>query len=203
MHRLIGIIFMALVTPLAQASATQDLHRFFNQVQRYQARFTQVTVDEEKKPVQESSGNLWIERPGKFRWNYSTPFEQQIVGDGKQVWVYDVELKQVAVRGMQGVLGATPAILLAGKGNLETVFTIKDLGREGELDWVQLKPKKKDGGFEDLRIGFDKGKIRNIEMLDGFGQTTRVILHDAQENAAIGADKFNFKPPAGVDVITE
>lgn len=203
MYRLLAIIFMALATPLTQASATQDLHRFFNQVQRYQARFSQVTVDEEKKPVQESSGNLWIERPGKFRWNYSTPFEQQIVGDGKQVWVYDIELKQVAVRGMQGVLGATPAILLAGKGNLETVFTIKDLGRDGELDWVQLKPKKKDGGFEDLRIGFDKGKIRNIEMLDGFGQTTRVILHDAQENIAIGADKFTFKPPAGVDVITE
>ena len=203
MHRLTAIIFMALAVNVAQASATQDLHRFFNQVQRYQARFTQVTVDEEKKPVQESSGNLWIERPGKFRWNYSTPFEQQIVGDGKQVWVYDVELKQVAVRGMQGVLGATPAILLAGKGNLETVFTIKDLGREGELDWVQLKPKKKDGGFEDLRIGFDKGKIRNLEMLDGFGQTTRVTLHDAQENTVIGADKFNFKPPAGVDVITE
>ena len=203
MHRLIAIIFMALATTLAQASATQDLHRFFNQVQRYQARFTQVTVDEEKKPIQESSGNLWIERPGKFRWNYSAPFEQQIVGDGKQVWVYDVELKQVAVRGMQGALGATPAILLAGKGNLETVFTNKDLGREGALDWVQLKPKKKDGGFEDLRIGFEKGKIRNLEMVDGFGQTTRVTLHDAQENAAIGAEKFNFKPPVGVDVITE
>jgi len=203
MHRFIAIIFMALATTLAQASATQDLHRFFNQVQRYQARFTQVTVDEAKKLIQESSGNLWIERPGKFRWNYSTPFEQQIVGDGKQVWVYDVELKQVAVRGMQGVLGATPAILLAGKGNLEIVFTIKDLGREGALDWVQLKPKKKDGGFEDIRIGFEKGKIRILEMIDGFGQTTRVTLHDAQENAAIGAEKFNFKPPAGVDVITE
>ena len=203
MHRFIAIIFMALATTLAQASATQDLHRFFNQVQRYQARFTQVTVDEAKKLIQESSGNLWIERPGKFRWNYSTPFEQQIVGDGKQVWVYDVELKQVAVRGMQGVLGATPAILLAGKGNLEIVFTIKDLGREGALDWVQLKPKKKDGGFEDIRIGFEKGKIRILEMIDGFGQTTRVTLHDAQENAAIGAEKFNFRPPAGVDVITE
>ena len=203
MHRLITIIFMVVATTPVQASATQDLHRFFNQVQRYQARFTQVTVDEAKQPVQESSGNLWIERPGKFRWNYSTPFEQQIVGDGKKVWVYDVELKQVAVRGMQGVLGATPAILLAGKGNLDTVFTIKDLGRDGTLDWVQLKPKKKDGGFEDLRIGFEKGKIRNLEMVDGFGQTTRVTLHDAQENAVIGVEKFNFKPPAGVDVITE
>ena len=197
------LLVLAFWTVPAQATAIQDLHRFFNQVQRYQARFTQVTVDETKQPVQESSGSLWIERPGKFRWNYRIPFEQQIVGDGKQVWVYDVELKQVAVRGMQGALGATPAILLAGKGNLETVFTIKELEREGQIDWVQLKPKKKDGGFDDLRIGFVNGKIRNLEMVDGFGQTTRVTLHDAQENTAIGAEQFNFKPPAGVDVITE
>ena len=110
MRRFIVFLALSFSSLAAHAAATQDLHRFFNQVQRYHARFTQVTVDEAKKPVQESSGDLWIERPGKFRWNYSTPFEQQIVGDGKQVWVYDVELKQVAVRGMQGVLGATPAI---------------------------------------------------------------------------------------------
>jgi outer membrane lipoprotein-sorting protein len=40
-------------------------------------------------------------------------------------------------------------------------------------------------------------------MIDGFGQTTRVTLRDAKENIQISADKFSFKPPAGVDVITE
>jgi outer membrane lipoprotein carrier protein len=154
-------------------------------------------------PIQESSGNLWIERPGKFHWNYTVPYEQLIVGDGKQVWVYDVELKQVAVRRMEGALGATPAILLSGKGALEGIFDIKDLGHQGELDWVQLTPKKNDGGFEKIRIGFEKGKIRTLEMIDGFGQTTRVTLRDAKENIQISADKFSFKPPAGVDVITE
>jgi outer membrane lipoprotein carrier protein len=162
-----------------------------------------VTLDEAMNPIQESSGSLWIQRPGKFRWNYTVPYEQHIVGDGKQVWVYDVELKQAAVRRMEGALGATPAILLSGKGALEGVFIIKDLGRQGELDWVQLTPKKNDGGFENIRIGFEKGKIRTLEMIDGFGQTTRVTLRDAKENIQISADKFSFKPPAGVDVITE
>jgi len=187
----------------AQAAATQDLHRFFNQVHRYNARFDQVVLDEALNPIQESSGQMWIERPGKFRWQYASPYEQQIVGDGKQVWVYDVELKQVAVRRMEGALGATPAMLLAGRGNLEAAFTIKDLGRQGVLDWVQMKPKNNDGGFNDIRIGFEKGKIRTLEMIDGFGQTTRVTLKDGKENIAIGADKFKFKPPKGVDVISE
>jgi outer membrane lipoprotein carrier protein len=205
--RLCGRFFLfaalALSAVAAQASAPQDLHRFFNQVHRYSAKFDQVVLDEAMNPVQESSGRLWIERPGRFRWDYSVPFEQHIVGDGKQVWVYDVELKQVAVRRMHGALGATPAMLLAGQGSLEATFTIKDLGRQGELDWVQMKPKKSDGGFDDIRIGFEKGRIRTLEMVDGFGQTTRVTLREAKENAPIAADKFRFQPPPGVDVITE
>ena len=151
MLRLI-VLFVSFVGSVAvQAAATQDLHRFFNQVQRYNAHFDQVVLDEALNPIQESFGQMWIERPGKFRWQYASPYEQQIVGDGKQVWVYDVELKQVAVRRMEGALGATPAMLLAGRGNLEAVFTIKDLGRQGALDWVQMKPKSNDGGFNDIR----------------------------------------------------
>ena len=203
MRQFILMSVLSFFSVAAQATATQDLQRFFNQVQRYSARFDQVTLDEAMNPIQESSGSLWIERPGKFRWNYTVPYEQHIVGDGKQVWVYDVELKQAAVRRMEGALGATPAILLSGKGVLDVVFVIKDLGRQGQLDWVELTPKKNDGGFEKIRLGFEKGKIRTLEMIDGFGQTTRVTLRDAQENAKISADKFIFKPPAGVDVITE
>jgi len=201
--RLPLFLSLLVVNVTVSASTTQDLQRFFTKVQRYQASFDQVVLDEGMNPIQESSGNVWIERPGKFRWQYSTPFEQQIVGDGKQVWVYDVELKQVAVRRMAGALGNTPAMLLAGKGSLDANFVIKELGHQGNLDWVQMKPKKNDGGFDDIRIGFENGKIRTLEMVDGFGQLTRVTFKAARENPAIRADTFQFKPPKGVDVITE
>ena len=190
-------------TTTAQAGATQDLQRFFTKVQRYSAQFDQVVLDEAMNPIQESSGSLWIERPGKFRWDYAVPYEQHIVGDGKEIWVYDVELRQVAVRRMQGALGATPALLLAGRGSLEATFEIKDLGRQGSLDWVRLTPRQNDGGFQDIRIGFEGGKIRTLEMVDAFGQLTRVTLKGAAENGRIAADKFRFAPPPGVDVIRE
>ena len=203
MRQLIAMIFMMVATTAAHASATQDLQRFFNKVQRYSAQFDQVVLDEGMNPIQESSGSLWIERPGKFRWDYAAPYEQHIVGDGKEIWVYDVELKQVAVRRMQGALGATPAMLLAGRGSLEANFEIKDLGRQGQLDWVRMTPRQNDGGFQDIRIGFESGKIRTLEMVDAFGQTTRVTLKGATENGRIAAGKFEFKPPQGVDVIHE
>ena len=198
----VAVVLLALAAA-AQALAVDSLDRFFNKVNTVSARFDQVVLDEAMNPIQSSSGSLWIERPGKFRWVYELPFEQHIVGDGKQVWVYDVELRQVSVRRMVGALGNTPALLLAGKGRLADNFTLKDLGRQGRLEWVQMIPKTNDGGFDDIRIGFEQGKIRTLEMVDGFGNTTRVTLRELRENRKIEAQRFQFTPPAGVDVIRE
>lgn len=185
------------------ADPTASLKRFFAEAQTYQARFNQVVLDESLNVIQESSGTLWIERPDKFRWDYDLPFKQQIVADGSRIWIYDPELKQATVRPLTGGLGDTPAMLLAGRGKLEANFTVKSLGAQGKLAWAQLIPKRKDGGFEDIRIGFEQGRLRMLEMVDGFGQTTRVTLQAPKENRKIDAAKFRFTPPKGVDVVGE
>ena len=183
-------------------SPTDSLRRFFNEVKSYTARFQQVAFDESQNPIQQSTGRLWLERPNKFRWNYDKP-RQQIVGDGERVWVYDEELEQISVRAMATGLADTPALLLAGKGRLEDAFTIKGQEQEAEIAWVELVPKRKDSGFERLRLGFEQDKIRVIEMLDGLGHTTRYTLRNGQENIKIDPARFNFLPPKGVDVVGE
>jgi len=80
---------------------------------------------------------------------------------------------------------------------------VKSLGSQGRLEWTQLIPKNKDGGYEDIRVGFENGRIRMLEMIDGFGQTTRIALRDANENVKISARKFVFEPPPGADVVGE
>jgi len=187
----------------AKKTGQDSLRRFFSQVNSYTAQFNQVVLDEALNTIQESSGTLWIERPNKFRWDYDTPFKQQIVADGKRIWVYDPELQQVTVRPLTGGLGDTPAVLLAGKGKLDDSFVVKSLGTQGGLEMMQLKPKRRDGGFDDIRIGFENGKIRILEMVDGFGNTTRVTLRAGRENTKIDVAKFDFKTPKGVDVIGE
>lgn len=190
-------------TPAAEAPHAGDsLRRFFNQVQSYTARFQQVVFDEAQKPIQESTGRLWLQRPNKFRWNYDKP-RQQIVGDGERVWVYDEELAQISVRSMATGLADTPAMLLTGKGRLEDSFAIKNQTVEADIAWVELIPKRKDSGFERLRIGFEQGKIRVIEMLDGLGHTTRYTLRNGEENVPIESARFAFIPPKGVDVVGE
>ena len=184
-------------------SGADSLRRFFHEVNSFSARFKQVVLDESLKPIQESSGTLWIERPNKFRWDYEKPYKQQIVADGKRLWVYDVGLQQATVRDLTGGLNDTPAMLLAGKGRLDDNFTIQPLDAQGNLMWVQLKPRHKDSGYDDIRIGFAQGKLRVIEMVDGFGHTTRVTLESPRENARIESARFNFTPPEGVDVVGE
>lgn len=198
-----ALLCLSPVPASPRAGADESLRRFFHEVKSFEARFEQTVLDEAHHLIQESSGRLWIERPDRFRWEYDAPYRQHIVSDGKRIWVYDIELRQVTVRPMTGGLGDTPAVLLAGRGRLDDRFVIKDLGRQGKLDWAQLVPKRKDGGFEDIRIGFEDDKLRVLEMIDGFGQTTRVTLRAARENARIEPEKFRFTPPAGVDVVGE
>ena len=184
-------------------SGTDSLRRFFNEVNSFSARFSHVVLDEKHSPIQESSGTLWIERPNKFRWDYDKPYKQQIVADGKRLWVYDVGLQQVTVRVLSNGLGDTPAMLLAGRGRLDDNFKIKALSTQNDLEWVQLTPKHKDSGYEDIRIGFVKGKLHALEMVDGFGHVTRVTLESPRENIRIESTRFSFMPPEGVDVVGE
>ncbi len=188
---------------VAHASAISSLNRFYHDVHTYSARFDQVVLDEALNPIQESSGTLWIERPGRFRWDYDVPYKQIIVGDGSRIWVYDKELQQVTVRRMAGSLGNTPAILLAGTGSLTANFVVENMGRQGRLDWVRMKPKVHDGGFQDIRIGFSGNQVRSLVMVDSFGQTTRITLTHVRENAHINPARFRFTPPKGVDVVGE
>lgn len=202
---LVTCILYLCFSPVSAAprTAVDDLRHFFKEVNSFSARFSQVVLDERLSPIQESSGTLWIERPNKFRWDYEKPYKQLIVADGKRLWVYDIGLQQVSVRPLSGGLGDTPAMLLAGRGRLEDNFTIKALSAQNDIEWVQLTPKRKDSGYEDIRIGFVQGKLRVLEMVDGFGQLTRVTFQSSRENPQIEPNRFSFTPPEGVDVVGE
>ncbi len=196
-------ILLASGTPALAASSTDELDRFFEQVKTFSARFGQVVLDDNLNPIEESSGEMMIKRPGRFRWDYDPPSQQQIIGDGERVWIYDVELEQITVRPLSKTLGQTPASLLAGGADIQTAFAVRDLGESGQLSWVGLKPKQPESGFEDVRIGFDGSGLRVMELVDGLGQITRITLSETRENPQLDDALFVFTPPKGVDVIDD
>jgi outer membrane lipoprotein carrier protein len=183
--------------------ATDKLKRFYNDVQSMSASFSQVTMDTRFNNPSESTGRLVMQRPGKFRWDYKSPYEQLIVANGKNVWVYDKDLEQVTVNKLDAVIGNTPALLLSGDESLERKFNIVELKSSNGLDWVELIPRDADTSFTSVRLAFGKTKLAVMELEDSFGQTTQLRFTDITNNPEINADFFNFRPPKGVDVIGE
>lgn len=183
----------------------ERLQQFFDNVKTIEADFTQTVLDAQLKTIQNSSGSMRLERPGKFRWDYRKPYIQEIIGDGRRVWLYDKDLEQVTVKKMDEALGNTPAILLAGNEPLENNFFINELGHEKDNDndheWVELLPKETNSGFERMVLIFDKDGLRAMELRDSLGQHTRLQFTHVKKNIAFDDSIFTFVPPAGVDVI--
>lgn len=188
---------------LASAAATDALKVFLTQTQTVKARFAQMVLDKNLKPLQQAQGVMQFSRPGKFRWDYLKPYEQTIVGDGTRLWIYDKDLNQVTVRKLDLALGASPAALLAGSNDLERDYKLTNLGVEKGLDWLEALPKNRDSMFESVRMGFGKSGLEAMELRDQFGQVTVITFADVERNPRLGADVFRFTPPKGADVISE
>ena len=109
--------------------------------------------------VRSAAGKLYLQKPGKFRWDYTEPSEQLILADGKQIWFYDKDLQQANVRNMDASLASTPAVLLSGGGSLSSQFDVTALPPSGGLEWYQLIPKHPDTDFQLVRIGFRNGRL--------------------------------------------
>jgi outer membrane lipoprotein carrier protein len=185
----------------AQASSIERFKTFLRTTQSASADFEQRVTDRDGRLVQESRGKFVFLRPGRFRWEYSSPVNQLIVGDGERVWIYDRDLEQVTVRKLSKALGSTPAALLAGSSDVEAAFELSDAGQSGGLEWLQAKPRESESGFERIRLGFGVAGIQAMELTDNFGQTTVLRFSHLVRNPEVDAADFRFVPPKGVDVL--
>jgi outer membrane lipoprotein carrier protein len=191
-----------LVSAAAHADAVDALRAFASEVKSGKANFTQTVTSPDGKRKKVSSGSFEFQRPNQFRFAYAKPFEQVIVADGHKVWIFDADLNQASSRKLADALGATPAALLAGT-NIERDFTLKALPAEGGLDWVQAVPKQAESTIQSLKLGFKGKELAAMEIVDGFGQRSRLDFSAVQANVAVSAERFQFKLPAGADLIEQ
>ena len=199
-----GAAALALATAALTAVAADgvaQLRAFVDGARSAEGEFEQVVTAQSGRRPQEASGSFAYARPGRFHWEYDRPYRQVLIGDGKVLWSWDPDLNQVTVRAMGDALGATPAAILFGSGELDEGFVLTEGGKEGELAWVEARPRQADSGFESLRIGLQGGQLRRMEMRDNFGQTTLIRFTRLAPNPQLATDRFRFVPPSGADVI--
>ncbi len=213
-HHRIAIAVLASAAPLAWAGGLGSLEQFVKSTRSGKAEFTQeVTAPAKQGQPPRSktqSGSFEFQRPGKFRFDYRKPFEQTIVADGQTLWLYDVDLNQVTARKQEQVLGSTPAAIIAAAPDLKALekdFTLAEEPNQDGQQWVKATPKASDGQLRSIRVGFKPGangpQLGTLDILDNFGQRSVLRFSAFEVNAAVAAGSFQFKPPAGADVIRQ
>jgi len=170
-------------------------------LQSLRADFDQEIVGAEGSVRERAKGTLFLQKPGRFRWDYREPYAQQLVSDGTRVWLYDEELEQVTVREAGESLSTTPAMLLSGRGDVASTFEVRAGEQDGSLQWVELTPRLEESDFRSVRLGFRGSELERMELTDRLGQTARIRFSDIQRNPGLPVALFEFDPPAGVDVV--
>jgi len=196
----VAVILAGLSSPLRADDAVQRLEAALKKMDNFTAEFKQTLLDEDKNVVQQSRGTLALQRPGKFAWSYIEPFEQRIVGDGAELWVYDVELEQVTVKPMDAGISNAPIMILMKQSDVTEQFDVIEVGQRKFLYWVELRPRAGDLEYSSIFIGLEDNNVRAMELQDQFGQSTQIVFENMRVDVVHNPATFKFVPPAGVDV---
>ena len=191
-----------LAVPAFAGNGPERLQAFLDQVRSLRAEFQQSVFDEDARQLDQASGMVYIQRPGRFRWDYAEPYLQEIVGDGEQVWIYDSELQQVTVRPLDDALGDTPVMLLSSDRPVEESFQVRAMDGPDGYEWTGLKPMGVQISFTEIRLGFEGDSLRIMELKDAFGQLTRLRFVNMERNPELEPTLFQFTPPEGADVFS-
>jgi outer membrane lipoprotein carrier protein len=202
-------LLLGIITPLllslfipAYANGLDTLTTFLKDVQTGQADFTQTTGQLAEKKVYQ--GTFAFARPNRFRFDYQEPFQQTIVADGENVWLYDQGLNQVTVQPQTQALHNTPIAVVTGittVQDLEQSFVVQEDGEQDGLDWVLLLPKSElqNTQFQRIRIGLTDNTLRILETTDWFNRRSVIRFSDfVISNIPVD---FSFIPPPGVDMV--
>lgn len=197
-------LLLAVVLPgAALADARAQLDAFSRGLDGLTGRFEQVVFDPLGKPQETSKGTLALKAPRQFKWVYEAPYAQVIVADGLNVWIHDVDLEQVTVRGQSGAEAQSPMTVLTDLSLLDGEFKVSPRPDAEGLQWLRLESKAEEPAFKSCELGFAGNALVQMLLVDHLGQVNRIRFEGWQRNPAFAADVFSFTVPEGADLVGE
>ena len=193
-------VVLGLTAGVASAGGRDRLEAFLSGVESLQARFDQSVFDPSQGQTRRLEGVFYLQRPGKFRWDYTEPKGQIVLADGRTVWLVEEDLKQAYQKPQSDALRGTPALLLTEQLKLEDHFAIADLGDGQDLEWVELIPHDPDSQFARILLAFKGNELRRMELADKFAQVTRISFSDIRRNPRLDPTLFVYTPPRGTQL---
>lgn len=178
-------------------TSSDHLEKYLTSYKSYQAHFTQVNYDEKKHLTRKAQGQVYMQRPGRFRWETTQPYQQTVIANGNTLWVYDVDLAQATQQSL-AKRGFNPAQLLT-----ESVadLTQKFIITEESDGWFKLVPKQTDRGFRAAYLQFQNNQLTGLKIFNQLNQTNVFTFDHIRLNPELNSNLFNFKPSHGVQVL--
>ena len=214
--RYIAVLVLAFRAALdAQAPAVpadsiaKDLQAKYDRVTDFSADFVHTYRGGVLKQQATERGRLLVKKPGKMRWEYTAPEKKLFVSDGRKIYSYIPQDRQVVVSTMpQDDQVPTPALFLTGKGNIARDFTVTyDTVADAPHGSVALKltPKKREPEYESLTLVVDPKSLglRMLIAIDTQGGRSAFSFSNLKENVGLPDNQFVFQMPRNVDVVSD
>lgn len=189
------------------------------------ASFSQTTTLPGLPRAQKGHGELFLRRPpgavAQFRFDYISP-RQTIVSNGKHIWFYQPENRQVMTGTVDTMFKGGNSIALSyltGLGNLSkdfnATFAKERMDKKGNY-LLDLVPRNPNPAIVRLRLIIsadaveryiadgalkDTFPITASIVVDGSGSQTRIEYSRIKVNSGLGAGRFNFRAPDGTEII--
>jgi len=209
----IGVLALLLLARVAAVQAqTLDevvagLEGAYARITDLRAEFAQNAFNRSLGQTIKAEGTVYLKKPGRMRWEYRTPTPQQIVSDGKSLWVYTPELNQVNVGEAPRALAGPAGSFLAGLGRVREAFTVRFLNPlkvdDAGNPVLDLTPKRPEPVLTRLILTVDPKAflVRKAVLYDQFENTVTMEFTKVSVNPGLGETLFTFTPPKGAAVV--
>jgi outer membrane lipoprotein carrier protein len=195
--------------------AAQTLDDVVREIEAAYSRMTDLRADVSQTAFNKSlnqtipaRGTVYLKKGGKLRWEYTEPTPQEIVSDGKKLWVYTPTLNQANVSEAPQALAGPAGSFLAGLGRLRSEFNVRFLNpaqpRDGDGNWVlDLVPKQPLPTMARLILSVDpkNWEIRKAILHDQFENTVSMQFTKMAVNSGLPDRTFTFVAPKGVVIV--
>jgi len=213
--RAIGLIGLSLAFtagvsaqgPTADAVA-RDLQKKYDSVNDFSADFVHSYRGGVLKQQATERGRMMVKKPGKMRWEYTSPEKKTFVSDGHKMYSYLPKDRQVIVSTVPQHEAATPALFLTGRGNITRDYTAAfDKIPEAPAGSIALRltPRKREVEYDWLTLVVEPGTL-NLQMLitlDPQGGRSTFTFSNLKQNGGLADTLFVFNMPRNVDVVTD
>lgn len=160
------------------------------------------TFEQSSRSQESQAGEIWLERPDRFRLETSPPLSQTIVSDGDALWVYDRDLEQVVVNTLGNQTETIPILLLIGDADRLARDYQVDFFEDEARQYFLLHPRDEQSLLGRLSITFEAGQPVSVGVDTATREATTIDLKLVPD-AEIAGTLFQFAPPPGVDVIDD